>query len=183
VFATAVDDDVIRRNPCRIPGAGTEPSPERPVATLAQVFDLADAVGPRSRALVLLATFTGVRWGEAMALRRRHLNLTNRTVRIEAALSESGGQLVLGPPKSAAGIRTVAIPAAIISDLRHHLVTYAERGPDGRVFTGAKGATVRRSNWTVWRRACLKAEVEDLHFHDLRHTGNTLAAATGASLR
>ena len=52
------------------------------------------------------------------------------------------------------------------------------------MFTGPKGATIRRSNWhTVWRRACIAAGVEGLHFHDLRHTGNTLAAGTGASLR
>ncbi len=52
------------------------------------------------------------------------------------------------------------------------------------VFTGPQGATIRRSNWhTIWRRACIAADVQDLHFHDLRHTGNTLAAGTGASLR
>jgi hypothetical protein len=52
IFNTAVDDELVRRNPCRIPGAGTESSPERPTATLDQVFALADAIGPRFRALV-----------------------------------------------------------------------------------------------------------------------------------
>jgi integrase len=61
---------------------------------------------------------------------------------------------------------------------------YAEQGPEGRVFAGPKGATIRCSNWhTVWQRATKAAGVEGLHFHDLRHTGNTLAAGTGASLR
>jgi integrase len=184
IFNTAVDDELVRRNPCRIPGAGTESSPERPTATLDEVFDLADTIGPRFRALVLLATFTGIRWGEAMALRRRHVDMTRRTVRVEASVSEVAGALVMGPPKSAAGVRTIAIPEAIVADLRTHLSKYAEPGPDGHVFTGAKGATVRRSNWhTIWRRACIAARVEGLHFHDLRHTGNTLAAGTGASLR
>ena len=135
-------------------------------------------------ALVLLSTFTGIRWGEAMALRRRNVDLTRRTVRVEASVSEVAGALVLGPPKSAAGVRTIAIPDAIVADLRMHMSRYAEPGPDGRVFTGPKGATIRRSNWhTVWRRACIAAGVGGLHFHDLRHTGNTLAAGTGASLR
>src|SRR6202034_2951083 len=50
---TALDDGAIRRNPCRIKGAGQEASPERPVLTPAQVFALAEAVGQRYRALIL----------------------------------------------------------------------------------------------------------------------------------
>ena len=119
-----------------------------------------------------------------MALRRRNVDVERGTVRVEASVSEVGGALVVGPPKSAAAVRTVAIPEVILVDLRAHLFNYAEKGPDGRVFTGAKGATIRRSNWhTVWARATKAAGVEGLHFHDLRHTGNTLAAGTGASLR
>jgi integrase len=61
---TAVDDGLIKRNPCRIKGAGTEDSPERPVLTVTQVYAVADAVGLRYRALVLLAAFTSLRWAE-----------------------------------------------------------------------------------------------------------------------
>jgi integrase len=184
IFNTAVDDELIRRNPCRVPGAGSESSPERPTATIPQVLAIADAIEPRFRALVLLVTFTGIRWGESMALRRRNIDLERGTVRVEASVSEVGGALVVGPPKSAAAVRTVAIPEVILVDLRAHMAKYAEQGPDGRVFTGAKGATIRRSNWhTVWARATKAAGVEGLRFHDLRHTGNTLAAGTGASLR
>ncbi|MFD0268132.1 tyrosine-type recombinase/integrase [Streptomyces sp. NPDC127106] len=61
---------------------------------------------------------------------------------------------------------------------------YAEPGADGRVFVGAKGATPRRNHFNrLWRKACREAGVSGLHFHDLRHTGNTLAAPTGASTR
>ena len=38
IFHTALDDGLIRRNPCRIKGAGRENSPERPVLTVAQVY-------------------------------------------------------------------------------------------------------------------------------------------------
>jgi integrase len=62
ILATAVDDGLIRRNPCRIKGASVEKSPERPVLTVGQVYALADAIGPRYRALVLLACFCGLRW-------------------------------------------------------------------------------------------------------------------------
>ena len=63
VMNTAVDDGLIKRNPCRIKGAGSEDSPERPVLSVAQVYALADAVGLRYRALILLAAFSSLRWG------------------------------------------------------------------------------------------------------------------------
>jgi integrase len=94
IFNTAVDDGLIRRNPCRIKGAGQEKSPERPVLTLPQVFALADAVGGRYRALVLLAVFGSLRWGELTALRRSDSDFQARTARITRQLSEQrGGRL------------------------------------------------------------------------------------------
>jgi integrase len=54
----------------------------------------------------------------------------------------------------------------------------------GLVFAGPKGAMLRRSNFRpIWNAACDKAGMPGLHFHDLRHVGGTLAAATGASLQ
>ncbi|WP_257153718.1 tyrosine-type recombinase/integrase [Streptomyces lunaelactis] len=78
----------------------------------------------------------------------------------------------------------MAIPAVIVTDLATHLAVFAEPGPDGRVFIGAKKATPRRNHFNkLWRKACDQVGIKGLHFHDLRHTGNTLAAATGASTR
>jgi len=104
---------------------------------------------------------------------------------VERSVVELHGQgLRVGMPKSGAGKRVVAIPAVIVPELRWHLKRFVEPGPEGRVFVGPKGATPRRSNFNkLWRRAAVAAGVPDLHFHDLRHTGNTMAAATGASLR
>jgi integrase len=72
----------------------------------------------RFYALVLLATFSSLRWGEAKALRRCDLDLDARTVRIRAAYIErSTGEMLLGPPKSKAGRRVVGVPDAIIPAL------------------------------------------------------------------
>ncbi len=61
---------------------------------------------------------------------------------------------------------------------------FAQPGDRGLVFVGPKGAALRRSNFRpVWNTACVKAGMSGLHFHDLRHVGGTLAAATGASLK
>ncbi len=72
VLNTAVDEDrILPRNPCRVRGADKETPAERPVLTVTQVFDLADAMPYRRlRSLILVAAFTSLRWGEATALRR-----------------------------------------------------------------------------------------------------------------
>ncbi|MER6552609.1 MULTISPECIES: tyrosine-type recombinase/integrase [Streptomyces] len=185
VLMTAVDDRLIRRNPCRVKGASTAPTPERPTATVQEVYELAEAIQPRYRALVLLAAFSGLRWGELVGLRRRDLDLGAGTLRVRRNIAElHNGERLVKEPKSAAGKRTVAIPAVIQEELTTHLAVYSEHGADGRVFVGAKGATPRRNHFNrLWRKACGQAGIKGLHFHDLRHTGNTLAAATGASTR
>ena len=82
VLMTATEDRIIPRHPCRIRGGDQQP-PERPVPTIAQVLDLADhTTARRYRALILLATFASLRWGEAIALRRCDLDLEARTVSI-----------------------------------------------------------------------------------------------------
>ena len=92
----------------------------------------------RFYALVLLATFASLRWGEATALRRSDLDLEMRAVRVRAAYVErSTGEMLLGPPKSKAGRRIVGIPAAIVSDLTAHLAIYVKDEPGGLVFPGA----------------------------------------------
>jgi hypothetical protein len=62
ILNTAVRDKRIRENPCQIKGADNESSPERPVLSVPEVYRLADAIGPRYRALILLATFGNLRW-------------------------------------------------------------------------------------------------------------------------
>ncbi|GAA3795334.1 hypothetical protein GCM10022226_13370 [Sphaerisporangium flaviroseum] len=184
---TAADDRIIPRNPCRIKGADEEKPDERPVLTVAQVFQLADLVPERLRALVLLATFASLRWGEAAALRRMDLDLNSGTVSVRQQHVElDTGELLVGPPKSRAGVRTVAIPSGITPVLEHHLASYTGPEDDALIFTGSRGGILR---WSTFRRAAnwagatRKIGVPGLHFHDLRHTGNTLATGSGASLR
>ena len=244
VLTTATEEDkILPRNPCRIRGAGDEDAAERPVLTVAQVFELAERVGRRpvgniralpgggyrlrfgrqgtmrlspkvhgSRAdaeqslwkmaedgradwshdrrylaLVLLATFSSLRWGELTALRRSDLDLEAGAVRVRAAFVErSTGEILLGPPKSKAGRRVVGVPEAIIPVLREHMSVFVAGELGALVFPGAKGGPLRRGNFnkmSAWPHAVKSIGAEGLHFHDLRHTGNTFAAASGAKLR
>ncbi|MFD8421628.1 hypothetical protein [Streptomyces sp. NPDC059466] len=72
----------------------------------------------------------------------------------------------------------MAFPASLLSELAYHLAEPAEAGRTGLVFVGARGDVLRRNNFRrIWLRALSTTGLGDVHFQDLRHTGNTLAAA------
>jgi integrase len=186
VMFAAVADGLIAKNPCVIKGAGIERPPERPVLSVDQVLALADAIVPEFRGLVMTATLAGLRLGEMQALRWEHVDLDRRTIRVqEQTVVLRSGRPLTGAPKTDAGVRTIAIPPLLVAELRRH----RQRDPrvvdkSELVFARADGRTLRRATfYSAWRRAVAKIGVPDLHPHDLRHTGNTLAAATGASTR
>ncbi len=110
---------------------------------------------------------------------------SQREIRIVETTAElDKGGLLPETPKSRAGRRTVAFPNELVPELRWHLERFAESGERGLVFVGPKGAPLRRSNFRpIWNAARVKAGAPEMHFHDLRHVGGTLAAATGASLK
>jgi hypothetical protein len=93
-----------------------------------------------------------------------------------------GRRAPAGPPKAEAGASASPRRRRCRLD---HLDRYAQPGPDGLVFTGPRGALLRRSNFRrrVWLPALGKGGLPEIHFHDLRHTGNILTATAGASLR
>lgn len=185
MMRTAVADEVIVRNPCQVERAGVERAPERPVATVAQVSSIADAIAPRFRLLVLLAAWCGLRRGELMGLQRADLNLLHGTVRIERSMQQlSNGSLLLGPPKTDAGRRLISIPPHILPEVEKHLGRFVGAQPDALVFTGEKGGPLRpHVLQKAWVQAKVTTGLSALHLHDLRHAGNTWAAATGASTR
>src|SRR5207253_4364738 len=100
-------------------------------------------------------------------------------------LAEVNGQLSYGPPKSAAGRRTIGIPSFVARALAVHIDLHALRGDDGLVFASTDGEPMRRSNFRrrVWEPTTAKVGMAGFRFHDLRHTAATLAAASGTSLK
>ncbi len=100
------------------------------------------------------------------------------------ATNVSNGTVEIGPPKTSAGRRRVAIPPHVLPEVDRHLHLYVGSGPDNPIFVGPQGGVLyRRVFARAWRRARPVVGVEHLHFHDLRHTGNTLAATAGASTK
>ena len=192
----AVEDGLISVNPCTIKRAGQEKSPERPIATRDQVYELADAVPAHRRALVLMGAWGGLRVSECAGLRRRDVDLMHATVTVAQQLkwSKREGGYYEDAPKTEAGRRTVPMPTPLVAEMIKHMAQYTGPEADAYVFAGERGAPLVKSHWGVdFRAACDKVRELDrpaaagqppvrFTFHDLRHTGNTLAASTGQSL-
>ncbi len=186
IMEMALDAGLIVRNPCRIKGAGTERFPEMRCATVEEVAALAQAVEPRWQALILLAAYSGLRWGELAGLRRRYLDPLHKTVRVVEQCTEVNGRFVWGPPKTAAGMRTVVLPSFICDVMVEHLARWSQPGVDGFVFVMPEGDAVAPRELpkaSVVPGASRRRHRGRLRFHDLRHTNATLAAASGAPLR
>ena len=171
-------------NPCSIKGAGVEPSDERALPTIEQVYELAAAVQPQFRVLLLLAAFGGLRRGELLALTRRDVDLLNRTVsvRVQRQETKGGGHLVSarrptpggGPLRSRPGSGPSSKPTSSVG---------WRPNPMRRCRWCARRSRTRRRVAADWTRARRSLGLEGVRLHDLRHVAGTIAAATGASTK
>lgn len=184
IYRTAIAEDEVATSPCRIRGAGSSRRVKRiEPATLRELEALTTAMPERLRAMVLLQAWCALRFGEATELRRKDVDLKNGVLHIRRGVVRAGGQVIIGDPKSEAGRRDVAIPPHLLPMLRTHLTTHAAWGRDGLLFPGPDGTHLAHSSY-LWQfnRARKAAGRPNLRPHDLRHTGATLAAQTGATL-
>jgi integrase len=94
-----------------------------------------------------VAAFGGLRWGELAGLRRKRVDLERGTVTVAEQLLEVNGIFSVGPPKSAAGRRTVSLPAVVVEALAEHLARYTAKSPEAYVFLSSQGRHLRRSNF------------------------------------
>jgi integrase len=185
VMGSAVAEELIDNNPCRIVGAGRAKRVHkiRP-ASVEELATLTSAMPERLRLMVTLASWCALRFGETVELRRGDIDLSDEVIRIRrAAVRTNGGTYGITTPKSDAGVRDVAIPPHIIPQIEDHMSKFVGSKRDSLIFPSSKGAHIQPS--TVgrhWYKARSAAGREDLRWHDLRHSGAVLAAATGASL-
>ncbi|MBA3251461.1 MAG: site-specific integrase [Geodermatophilaceae bacterium] len=184
ILATAVSDGEVAANPCHIRGAGSSRRVHKiQPASLDELEALVREMPAKYRAMTLLASWCGLRFGELTELRRKDLDLTNGVIHVRRGIAWVNGRPVVGTPKSAAGIRDVAIPPHLLPVLRQHVAEHAAWGRDGLVFPAVSGGPLASS--TLYRSfypARARVGRPDLRWHDLRHTGAVLAAATGATL-
>ncbi len=219
ILNTAVlDDELLARNPAYIRGAGVSSGRKRlRPASLGELEVMVEAMPERRRLLLLLATWCALRSGELRELRRSDIELGRDEdgdafgwvhVRRAVVLARTGETqrgrrtaVVVGPPKTEAGVRTVSIPAMLLPAVREHLLRHAAPGEDGLLFPSDRDPAVHLSETTLngraavirkdgtvvragfgWREARRRAGRSDLTLHDLRHTGASMAGEEGASM-
>jgi len=185
IMNSAVNDEIIDANPCRITGAGRAKRAKkiRP-ASLDELATATNAMPERLRLMVTLASWCALRFGETIELRRKDVDLAEGVIRVRrAAVRTNGGQFAVTTPKSDAGVRDVAIPPHVLPQVEDHLVRFVDRSRDALLFPSEAGGHIQPSTlYRHWYKARAAAGREDLRWHDLRHSGAVLAAATGATL-
>jgi integrase len=186
IFRSAVDDRVIAMSPCR--GIRLPRTPSRRVVPLdtEQVLALAEVLPERYRALVMLAAGTGVRQGEAFGLTLPYVDMLRRLVRVEQQLVLLPGKPpFLAPPKTAASLRTVPLPAVVLEVLARHFAAFPV-GEHQLLFTNDREEPISRTRFSeaVWRPAIARAGLpRGTRFHDLRHYYASLLIRHGESVK
>ncbi|WP_338538169.1 site-specific integrase [Janibacter terrae] len=205
IMSTAEDEDeVITRNPCRIRAGGrTKVKREPEVLTLDELLALADAMPEHHRALTLVCGFGALRFGEAVALRRRDVDFTKGTVNVVRTAVRANREKKVNEPKTEAGKRSVALPPLVMEALRKHMQDLGiDGGRDALVFPGKDGnllahtalygrsSRIERRGGKTYQKAGYGFHAAreaigrpSLHWHDLRRTALTLGAQSGATVR
>jgi integrase len=152
----AVHDGIVARNPARRSGVRL-PKLERrqPVFLEPEVTERIAAACPQPYdLLVRLLSTSGLRWGEAVALRRRSVDLLGRRLLISESLAEVGGELTFGSTKSHAE-RVVPLTASVAAALEAHIDNRVRSDPRALVFMSPKGHALRYANFRreVWAPA------------------------------
>jgi integrase len=184
ILGSAVSEQIIPFNPCVMRGAGSAKTAHRSKpASLSELATIVQHMPQRLQLAVLLAAWCGLRFGELIELRRSDIDSHSMRIHVRRAAYRVPGQVThVGKPKSDAGIRDVSIPPHLLPEIKRHLAAMPF-GRDVLLFPGINGGHLAPSSlYKHFYPARNAAGRPDLRWHDLRHTGATLAAATGASL-
>lgn len=185
ILQTAEDDGLILRNPCRIKGAGHAIKKRESIAlSPGELTALAAAMPDRWRALTLVSGWCGLRIAEAAGLRLKDVDVEHGVVHIVQTAQYIGhpAHLVIGPPKSARGSRTIYMPGHVTASLREHVANVSDAKGNSHVWTRQDGQPISRHTvLSAFKHASASIGREGMVWHDLRHTANTLAADAGAS--
>lgn len=192
IMAEAVRDEVTRHNPCVLKGAAQVKTAERTPATLKELDAIAANMPERYRALIHVAAWSGLRFSELAGLRRADTVLVVDKsgvicyrLNVDKQAYKIGGTLYDGAAtKTSAGRRRVYLPAHLTDMFTEHMEKFTGADNESYVF-GTRNGTPMMNNSVgkMFRRAREAAGRPDLRFHDLRHTGATIAAKAGATTK
>ncbi|MGA7270088.1 MAG: site-specific integrase [Acidimicrobiia bacterium] len=180
VMDQAVDDGLIVSNPVAKAKAPSVRPRRQLFLTADELRSLAVECGDYGP-LVWFLGWSGLRFGEATALRVGRVDPARRRVRVEEAATEVAGRLIFGLPKTHEA-RTVIVPKFVIAAIQPLL---DGRDTDELVFAGPRGGPVRLNNFRrrVFAPAAERIGKPGLVPHDLRDTAASLAISAGASIK
>jgi integrase len=124
-----------------------------------------------------------MRFGELTGLNVEDVDLGARRVRVRRSITQVGGKLVEGNPKSKAGWRSIPIRERLVPLFKAQL---DGRRPGTPAITSPRGSLLSLENWkraVDWKKAITEIGRERLRVHDLRHTYASLARRAGADLK
>jgi integrase len=195
IFRRAVRDRVIALNPCtdtELPKVVSKPTR---ILSPVEFERLLKALPARHRVMALVAIETGVRWGELVGLRVRHLDLLRRTLLVQDVIVEvtrkdspTGQRFVTKPYPKNDQPRRLGITAELVEVIARH-ADDLELAADDLLFPAngcPGGGPISRANFRkrAWLPAVQRAGVgADVRFHDLRHTHASWLLAGGADLK
>lgn len=184
IMQGAVVDGLTVANPCQIKGAShAKRAKQIKPATLEELATIVANMPDRLRLMALFASWCALRFGETAELRRKDIDVRRGVIHVRRGVTRVSGGHHVGPPKSTAGIRDVAIPPHLMPAVKSHLKHHVGRGADALLFPAATGGHLSTASlYDYYYPAREVAGREDLRWHDLRHTGAVLAASTGATL-
>ncbi len=184
VLAGILDDAVKSRRLAKNPSRGVENLPRKTAKrhvylSADDVARLADESGQHYR-LVLTKAYTGLRWGELIALRVKDIEFLRRRLSVHDNAVQLGVDHAEGLTKSRRG-RSVPVPQFILDELAQQckgkvLTDLVFPGPDGRYLPRPK------SDGGWFAGAVKRAKVQTITPHDLRHTTASLAVSAGVNV-
>lgn len=183
ICATAVQDELLDANPCRIAKASqTKRRHKVDVLSPAELDKLAKKMPAHMQLSVTLAAWCGLRWGETSELRRKDIAPDCSAVHVQRAVTYRDGAIHVGQPKTSAGVRTVNVPPHIRPALKAHLKEHVSKGSEALLFTGKDGGHLRHYEYQYpWEKARKAIGKPNFRVHDLRHVGAVMAAQSGAT--
>ncbi|WP_375426507.1 tyrosine-type recombinase/integrase [uncultured Friedmanniella sp.] len=185
-LSAAVADRRLMLNPASAVPLPSESATSPLFLSQAELERLVEKMPERYRALVLVGAYAGLRWGEAVGLTRRNVDVFRSRIIVESTAVEVAGKVMLGQaPKTKRSRRTIPVARSVMRRIDEHLTAFVDVGPGSLLFTASKGGPLFRGTFGrhVWHPAVAAAGLDGFTFHGLRHSFVAILVAAGCNVR
>ncbi|WP_104169247.1 site-specific integrase [Cryobacterium sp. M23] len=184
VMNTAKTDGMVGSNPCQIIGAGMVRTEERPFMPMEDFTRLLESHPADLQPVIALAFGAHLRLGEAVALQRSDLDLEKGTLKVVRQAVQTRRTGVVVTPTKTEDTRSVDLPLVTVEAMILYLASVPRALPAAPLFTRSNGKALTRAQLQhAFKKSRDSTDLRQYHFHDLRHSGLTLAAQSGATVR